>query len=106
MDRGAERAGDGRGGDFAFDAFEHDAVAARADDLAIADRDAAAGRELDQAGIAGRRLPLPSKMMPESRMWSAPRATISGALSVATMRVAPGTPISRAPVGSTRPRAR
>jgi len=39
-------------------------------------------------------------------MWSDPRATISGTLSSATMRVAPGTPISRAPVGSTSARAR
>ena len=75
-------------------AFEHDAVAARAEDLAIADRDAAAVRELDQAASSrAAALPLPSKMMPESRMWSAPRATMIGALSVATMRVAPGTPI-------------
>src|ERR1043166_516185 len=37
-------------------------------------------------------------------MWSAPRLVISGTLSVATMRVAPGTPISRAPVGSVKAR--
>ena len=50
--------------------------------------------------------PVPSNVMPERRIWSASRATISGTLSSATMRVAPGTPISRAPVGSTSARAR
>src|ERR1700737_1688781 len=51
MDRSAKRTRDGRAGDLALDAFEHDTVAARADDLAIADRDPAPGRELNQAGI-------------------------------------------------------
>ena len=51
MDRGAERAVDDRIDDLALDVLEHDAVAARADDLAVADRDRAPGRQLDQAGI-------------------------------------------------------
>ena len=51
VDRGAKRARDGRAGDVALDAFQHDAVAPRTDDLAIADRDPAPGRELNEAGI-------------------------------------------------------
>ena len=56
MDRSAERAGDRGAGDLAFDPFEHDAVAARAHHLAVADRDAAPVRELDQAALLGQRL--------------------------------------------------
>ncbi len=49
----APRARDGRAGDFALDAFEHEAVAARVENFAIADRDVAARCELDEAASSG-----------------------------------------------------
>src|SRR6185503_2195969 len=52
-DPGRARGTDRVAGDLAFDCFEHDAVAAGIDDLAVAARDVAAGRQLNETGVLG-----------------------------------------------------